>query len=180
MSSKLVSLTIALALIIPLFGVWFMAMPERAEAHTCMQPPVSEKLRDADRVFVGKVTSTKLARELGSTTLSSKLAVSTVWKGPLDRTAHVYTYYGCWGAYFEEGKEYLVYAYYRDESGPYLWTDLCSAYSMSELREYYPDELEKLGRGFPIGIVYDLALGLFFTGLLSGTLWLGWRTRRVG
>ena len=109
----------------------------------------------------------------------SKLSVSTVWKGPLDRTAHVYTY-GDWGAYFEEGETFLVYAYYRDESGPYLWTDLCFAYSTSELREYYPDELEKLGRGFPIGIVYDLAVGILSAALLSGMLWISWRTRKGG
>ena len=130
---------------------------------------------------MGKVTSVTLARDVPA--LLGKLSVSTVWKGPLDRTVHVYTSYGDWGAYFEEGETFLVYAYYRDESGPYLWADLCTTYSMSrlrELREYHHDELAELGRGFPIGIVHDLALGILSAGLLSGMLWLGWRTRKGG
>ena len=184
MPSKFMSTTIALALIIPLIGVWLMAMPEQAEAHFCSLPPVSEKLGYADRVFMGKVTSVKLAKELGPTVLLSKLAVSTVWKGPLDRTAHVYTYYGCWGAYFEEGREYLVYAYYRDEGEPYLWADLCTAYSMSELQEYYPKELAELGEGQspPPTIVERFLYGVIGLSLIAlvGMLWLSWRTRRVG
>ncbi len=181
MLSKFTSTTIRLVLITPLIGVWLMAMPERAEAHTCSLPPVSEKLRLVDRVFMGKVTSLKLERDIPA--LLGKFAVSTVWKGPLDRTAHVYTY-GDWGAYFEEGEEFLVYAYYRDEIGPYLWTDLCLAYSTSELQEYYPDELAELGEGKspPPTIAERFLYGVIGLSLigLAGMLWLAWRTRRSG
>ena len=184
MPSKFMSTTIRLVLIIPLIGVWLMAIPERAEAHFCGRPPVSEKLRDADRVFMGEVTS--VTRDEDRRLTLGKFTVSTVWKGPLDRTAHVYTFSGgidSWGAPFEVGEDLLVYAYRNEYLEDRLFTDLCTSFRPLDLERYYPDELAELGEGQspPPTIAERFLYGVIGLSLigLSGMLWLGWRTRRA-
>ena len=182
--------------LLPLVGAWLMMPPDLTEATQCVVE-LPYLFEEADLAFEGKVISTKQFRvyppkdhltyrvdfegqPTGRDVTETQFALKTIWKGPLDRTATVYSYTDEeWGAWFNEGDTDTVFAFHFEDEELNPWTFWCAAFSASHLREHYPEQLEYLGRGFPMELIYML-IGVSSAGLLSGMLWLGWRTRRVG
>jgi hypothetical protein len=132
------------SVVLAVLGFVFL-IPDCASACTCAMPPGSQKeraeqaLADSDAVFAGEVVDfentpniTMMEGEMvtmmgGNTaTATATLRVSEVWKGPERQTMQIGTApndgVSC-GFPFEEGKEYLVYAYGGQQG---LKTDGCS------------------------------------------------------
>lgn len=101
-------------------------------ACSCIQPQSpTNAMETADAVFSGtveKVTATSFGSSINSVTYTFKRG--NIWKGPEPVMIEVKTASNsaACGVNLEEGKEYLVYAYYaEDESGKQeLTTTLCS------------------------------------------------------
>ena len=120
------------SLILTVIGVVFLLPPQCASACTCAMPPGSQEeraeraLAKSSAVFSGEV----VAVEQGTATASGPgndtvtLRASEVWKGPEQKALKVRTPsqgMAC-GNHFEEGREYLVYAYGKRD----LATDICT------------------------------------------------------
>ena len=133
MSRPLAALT---SLVLAVLGVVFLVPPDCASACTCAMPSGSQKeiakdaLAGSEAVFSGELVDfEKSTSPSGEMTIiggasTATLRVSEVWKGPERETLEVSTssQEGACGYPFEEGREYLVYAY----GGQGLETDLCS------------------------------------------------------
>ena len=131
-----------------LFGLLFI--PETGNACDCDLPRADRSLRqqvrearkNARAVFTGTVLEiTKLPNDLKVTV---KFKVRESWKGVRSAEARVFTGQGggdC-GYKFEKGKEYLVYAYKRSDSG--LETNICQR---TALLTEAAEDLKVLGKG---------------------------------
>ena len=116
------------SLVLTVLGVVVLYPPECAYACTCLPAPGAERaISDSEAVFSGEV----VAVEKGTATASGPgndtvtLRVSEAWKGTDQGTLEVRTpsqEIAC-GYHFEEGREYLVYAYGKGE--PFK-VDLCT------------------------------------------------------
>ncbi len=134
------------SVVLTVLGVVFLLPPDCASACSCAMPPGSrDALADSDAVFSGEV----VAVEQGTATATSPgydtatLRVSEAWKGSGRGTWEVRTPsqgMAC-GYHFEEGREYLVYAYTGKQG---LEVDLCNG--TQPLTEAEAD-LEVLGAG---------------------------------
>jgi hypothetical protein len=117
------------SVVLTVLGVVFLLPPDCASACSCAMPPGSrDALADSDAVFSGEV----VAVEQGTATATSPgydtatLRVSEAWKGSGRGTLEVRTPSqgtAC-GYRFEEGREYLVYAYTGKQG---LEVDSCGA-----------------------------------------------------
>ena len=117
------------SVVLTVLGIVFLLPPKCAHACSCAMPPGSQDaLADSEAVFSGKV----MAVEQGTATATSQgydtatLRVSEAWKGAGRRTLEVRTPsqgMAC-GYHFEEGREYLAYAY-KGKQG--LEVDSCGA-----------------------------------------------------
>ena len=117
------------SVVLAVLGVVFLLPPQCASACSCAMPPASQDaLADSEAVFSGEV----VAVEQGTATASgpgydtATLRVSEVWKGSGRGTLDVRTPSqgtAC-GYHFEEGHEYLVYAYAGKQG---LEVDSCGA-----------------------------------------------------
>ena len=104
------------SVVLTVLGIVFLLPPKCAHACSCAMPPGSQDaLADSDAVFSGEVVAveqgTSTARSWGYDTAT--LRVSEAWKGAGRGTLEVRTPSqgtAC-GYHFEEGREYLVYAY---------------------------------------------------------------------
>lgn len=108
--------TIHLILLSSLF-LSFMTIfiPSSAYACSCAQPlSVEEELSRSTEVFAGRVLKVKEQRSMdGSMTKAALFEVIEIWKGGSESQIIIHTGSGggdC-GVHFEEGEEYLVYAY---------------------------------------------------------------------
>jgi hypothetical protein len=118
------------SLVLTFMGVVFLYPPDCAHACSCMGVSTQRYISGSDTVFSGKVVEIDgppripHAPSSGSDTVTFR--VSESWKGPGGGgTLEVKTPasgVSC-GYHFEEGKEYLVYAYGKGES---LKTSICS------------------------------------------------------
>jgi len=115
------------SLFLTILGVVFL-FSECAFACSCGGLPAGSQketvelaLSDSDAVFSGKVVEVDKGSQISTVTLR----VDEVWKGPQRETLRVSTpsYGAACGYHFEEGQEYLVYAYGKEE--PFR-VDLCS------------------------------------------------------
>jgi hypothetical protein len=110
-----------------------VSLPDCASACSCIgsggsqQQQAKQALSDSAAVFSGEVVDLEkeeaaTARHPGTVTVT--LQVSEVWKGPQRETLEVSTLStgGACRYPFEEGREYLVYAYGKQD----LKVDLCS------------------------------------------------------
>ena len=104
------------SVVLTVFGAVFLLPPQCAHACTCAMPPGSQDaLAASDAVFSGEVVAveqgTSTARSWGYDTAT--LRVSEAWKGAGRGTLQVRTPSSgaACGYHFEEGREYLVYAY---------------------------------------------------------------------
>ncbi|MDX1414887.1 MAG: hypothetical protein R3293_11900 [Candidatus Promineifilaceae bacterium] len=118
-----------LAIVVILCAQWLVVAPPSAYACSCMvPPPPQEAMAEATAVFSGQVTDVEISE--GETVSSADpvratFAVDQVWKGAVDDIVTVGTPLSsasC-GVNFEEGKEYVVYAYGGADE---LTTNLCS------------------------------------------------------
>ena len=115
--------------VLAILGGVFLLPPQCAHACSCAMPPGSQDaLADSDAVFSGEVVAveqgTSTARSWGYDTAT--LRVFEVWKGSGQGTLEVRTPSqgtAC-GYHFEEGREYLVYAYTGKQG---LEVDSCGA-----------------------------------------------------
>lgn len=138
-------------LILPLLFVSLFAFqPTAVFACSCIVPmPPVESMEASAAVFAGRVTDIEelsVDSTIGSlTNLSVTFNVSEVWKGPEDATLTIRTAdnSAACGYNFEEGKEYLVYAYTNPEDGG-LATGLCNR---TALLSEANDDLAALGEG---------------------------------
>ncbi len=128
MSSR--PLAVLASLVLTVLGVLFLFPPDCASACTCAligSQKVEGALSDSSAVFSGEV----VAVEKGTATASGPgndtvtLRASEVWKGTDQGTLQVSTPsqgIAC-GFHFEEGQEYLVYAYGGQQR---LEVDICT------------------------------------------------------
>jgi len=121
-------LAVLASLFLTVFGVVFLLHPQCAYACSCAMPSGSQDaLADSDAVFSGEVVAveqgTATARSWGYD--AATLRVSEVWKGPGRAALEVKTpsQGSACGYHFEEGREYLVYAYTGKQG---LEVDLCN------------------------------------------------------
>jgi hypothetical protein len=123
---------VALASVV-LAGLGFVVLlPDCASACTCelvdrsQKEIVESELSSSEAVFSGEVVDFEKGSSVAAPwpTETVNLRVSEVWKGPERETLEVSTatQSGTCGYPFEEGQEYLVYAYGKQG----LETDLCS------------------------------------------------------
>ena len=122
-------LAVLASLFLTVFGIVFLLHPQCAYACSCAMPPGSQDaLADSDAVFSGEVVAveqgTATARSWGYD--AATLRVSEVWKGPGRAALEVKTpsQGSACGYHFEEGREYLVYAYTGKQG---LEVDSCGA-----------------------------------------------------
>ena len=98
------------SLVLTVLGVVFLYPSDCAHACSCFGPPSTERaLSSSEAVFSGQVTA--IEKEAGTATAT--LRVTEVWKGPERGTLEVSTssQESACGFPFEEGREYLLYAY---------------------------------------------------------------------
>jgi hypothetical protein len=97
-------------------------------AHACscmMPPPTSEKFKNSELVFKGKVSSINTDKSTGIYGKEVKLQASKIWKGTPSKSITLYTSgdeASC-GYYFQINKEYIIYS---NKSGDILTTNSCS------------------------------------------------------
>ena len=137
-----------------LVGVlWFFGNAEQVYACSCAQPgSPSEELEKFAAVFAGKVVSVRHSSDpdaafdsrLVSTTIGFE--VSAVWKGTVYEDMDITTppTGGSCGAPFQEGEEYIVYAY----DSPYVEggysTSICSRTAFLDQAQ---EDIDELGVG---------------------------------
>ena len=106
--------------------VWLLGHPGQVHACSCAMPGTpSEEIDKFDAVFAGRVVSIEHSFDPSKTPVHGDhttigFNVSAVWKGAVSRDMDVTTppTGGACGFVFEEGEEYIVYAYdstYADE-----------------------------------------------------------------
>jgi hypothetical protein len=115
-------------LLLALAALALAAAAPRALACSCAPPgePRAE-LAAADAVFAGRVVSVEPQEAAAFPRLAVRFALKAVWKGlPEGDEATLTTAAdsAACGYHFEEGEEYLVYAYRSDDGD--LTTSLCS------------------------------------------------------
>ena len=102
-------------LVFALVGLWLASYPEQSYACSCAYPYTpSEALERSAAVFAGRVISIdqSTARQQGWSSIAVEFDVSTVWKGPDQRTMRMRTpgiNNSCHFP-FREGVEYLVFS----------------------------------------------------------------------
>ena len=109
------------SLLLTVLGVVFL-YPDCAYACSCGAVSTQRLISSSEGVFSGQVTA--IEKETATRTTTATLRVSEVWKGPKRATLEVSTpsdEAAC-GYTFEEGQEYLVYAYGKQ----HLKVDACS------------------------------------------------------
>jgi hypothetical protein len=106
--------------------VLIFSIQSTAFACLCENLPVRKRVRKmkhvADAVFTGEVKEITGESNTNGSPLRIVLAVSKSWKAGSPKEYTIYTGGGC-AAFFEVGKQYLVYAE-TDPSGK-LTTDVC-------------------------------------------------------
>jgi hypothetical protein len=99
-----------------------LLLPDCASACSCMVVPIQRYISSSDAVFSGEVVDLQNIRMFGPSDTVT-LRVSEVWKGTDQGTIEVSTpsQGSACGYAFEEGQEYLVYAYGKQD----LKVDAC-------------------------------------------------------
>lgn len=135
MRSRLVRLA-AIAL---LLGPLLVMQAEHARACECEEMPAAYQLDYVDAAFTGKVIA---VHDDGSYV---EIEVYRVWKGALYATRFLAGGVGdmCSGGGFEEGREYLIYAYDSD-AGALPTTSVCDVADLSRVE----GDLHVLGPGW--------------------------------
>jgi hypothetical protein len=138
------------SLVLTVLGVVVLFSPDCAYACSCAMPPGTQKeraeraLSSSEAVFSGEVAAIEKEAATASHpgTATATLRVSEVWKGPERATLEVSTasQESACGFPFEEGREYLVYAYGKHD----LNVDLCSETKPLSIAEA---DLAVLGNG---------------------------------
>lgn len=119
---------------------FLMISPNSAQACSCMMPaPPVESMDQSAAVFSGKV----VALEKADMSINVNFEVAQVWKGGIDKEVILTTALdsAACGYAFEEGKDYLVYAYEHEGA---LETGLCSR---TALLADAQEDVEALGAG---------------------------------
>ena len=133
--------------------LWLLAVSGTVHACSCVLPgsPAKELERNA-AVFAGQVVAVRHSFDPGSMRLGPgdrttvEFDVATVWKGNVERDLRITTppTGGSCGAPFEEGQEYLVYAYDSSyQEGGYS-TGICTR---TRLLAEAAEDLDALGEG---------------------------------
>ncbi len=165
-----------LALLIPLAGVWLMvATPADA---SCIHWSDEELFERAEIIFKGSVTKVELFNPWdggGSSGITAKLRVQTVWKGVPAPSITVTTpsNVDSGGLGFEEGENYLIYAmpdsFYPSRAASYCeGSGLIGGGGMG---------LNALGIGIPYP--FPSIVGILASFMLACMLRLAWKKRRT-
>jgi hypothetical protein len=138
------------SLVLTVLGVVLLFSPDCAYACSCAMPSGTQKeraeraLSSSEAVFSGRVTAIEkeVATRRHPGTATATLRVSQLWKGPERATLEVSTasQESACGFPFEEEREYLVYAYGKQD----LKVDLCSETKPLSIAEA---DLATLGNG---------------------------------
>ncbi len=194
--SSVLTLTIRIALVLSIGGIWLFATATPSYACSCVPPASpSESLANSALVFQGRVSSVQeLDRgdgtwgSLDPTTVAFE--VSTVWKGPEHQTMYLTTARegaSC-GFTFVDGEEYVVYS--RDGSE----VSLCSrtrnvSDAKADVEALGPGTTPRQGSVAPTPDVSEFQNGggcglpsassdLSGLGLMAGLVWFGIRRGR--
>lgn len=114
-STILASSVVLPVLVVALVALWLASFPGQSHACSCAYPHTpSEALERSAAVFAGKVVSIEAStvNRTGMHPITVEFEVSTVWKGPGQRTIRMRTpgiNNSCHFP-FQEGVEYLVYS----------------------------------------------------------------------
>lgn len=152
MGQKTFSVFLMLVLVVTAFTFKGVSV---VKACSCIQPGTpTESLQSVDEVFRGYVKSItyQAVDETTSRGFLVEFEASEVWKGKLAAKKEIKTAQdsaSC-GFDFEEGREYIVYAY-KDEEGE-LVTNLCMRTSLTQNAQ---EDLEELGQGDFVATLYD-------------------------
>jgi hypothetical protein len=128
----------------------FLLSFEVAYACSCIPPEFAyDAMDNSDAVFSGKVTGIDYIgnADEAEPRILVEFEVYEVWKGDLRKKITldtVYNTYTCNGYFFEDGKEYIVFAH-RKEDGS-LGTRLCSG---TQLLEKASESIKELEEGKP-------------------------------
>ena len=183
MASNLSSAAMVLALVVSLIGLWHAVQPEAVYAHQCGRGAPSEELEEADAVFLGRVVSSSDITEFH---------VATVWKGPVQERVHLDESGPFAFRRFAVGEEYIVYAYYSEDSED-LETDDCTRTielygGLEDLAALGEGERPGVAAGAPASASSEVSGGcsaspgvveLAFVGAMVGLVCIGVRRRRV-
>jgi hypothetical protein len=109
---KTINSILLICLIVSIMAVF---IPSSAYACSCAQPAAVEaEFGRSETVFAGRAIEVKELRNLNGSMMKSALfEIGQIWKGGPESQIIIYTGGGggdC-GYHFEEGREYLVYAY---------------------------------------------------------------------
>lgn len=133
--------------------LWFFGNAEQVYACSCVEPgSPSEELEKFSAVFAGRVVSVQHSYDPDGRSVTRDdrstigFEVSAVWKGTVYEEMNITTppTGGSCGFTFEEGEEYIVYAY----DSPYVeggyTTGICSR---TTLLEQAQEDIDALGEG---------------------------------
>ena len=204
MALNFASTAIRLTLVLALVGLWLLLQPAPSHACSCAYPYTpSEALERSAAVFTGTVVSIdgSTDNQTGLSPITVEFDVSTVWKGPVQRTKRMRTpgvNNSCHFP-FQEGVEYLVFSLGGSN------VDWCSpvrplSAAADDLAELGQGEAPAEGTTAPTPVVTEQpppptpvdpeqpagggcgpspqADGLLVAGLVVGVAWLGLRKRR--
>jgi hypothetical protein len=135
----------ALGAILILTALGVVLVPQPALACDCAElPPPDAAMSEADAVFAGEVTETRIVGDELTGDLIARIAVSDVWKGDVTETVEVRTATdtAMCGYPFQPNKSYLVYA---NGGAERLRVSLCSRTRPIEQAE---EDLAALGMGY--------------------------------
>jgi hypothetical protein len=116
---------------------------------SCSMGEVSEKLEGSKSVFIGTVKEIKYldsANAFGDQEIVVSFSVQNQWKGEKkESTLHTaYNSAGCFGYWFQESKEYLIYAFEDEGRLNTLWCG--GVISKDESKESFEKEVISLNK----------------------------------
>ena len=136
-----------------LIVVWLLGYPGQVHACSCVVPgSPSEEIDKFDAVFAGRVVSIQHSFDPQGSSFSHGdqttigFQVSAVWKGAVTEDMHVTTppTGGSCGFAFEEGEEYIVYAYDGANADESYSVNICSR---TALLAQAQEDLDAFGDG---------------------------------
>ena len=184
--------------------VWLLGYPGQVHACSCVVPgSPSEEIDKFDAVFAGRVVSIQHSFDPQGSSFSHGdqttigFQVSAVWKGAVTEDMHVTTppTGGSCGFAFEEGEEYIVYAYDGANADESYSVNICSrtallAQAQEDLDAFGDGEapLTEAGGPQPEGspgaaesnvsiVILGVIAGIALIGATSAAVWVRIRVR---
>lgn len=159
---------------IVLLAIAYALFPTKSNACSCFDTTPREAMEQADLVFAGTVTAVSAPYfDEMALLVDAKLTVQRAWKGEASRTMSITTPAtgSVCGVNFQEGYDYLVYAYESEGGQQRYFTYTCLRTGLLSRAE---EDLHFLGEGYPVDVEephasYPLELGQNYPNPFQGT-----------